>query len=93
VGTGGFTQQIGFVGFLVRIGLTLRGAGAGGSGSGIGGTTARVTTGAGSALFVPVTFRGTRGDRPIAAVVAGGTVPAAAGPSSRIGSNPFTTTR
>jgi hypothetical protein len=97
VGAGGFTQQIGFVGFVVRIGLAFcDGRGAGSCAFRVYrpvGTVGTVGSGgrAGSITGLP----GVRGERPIpdSAVVAGGTVPAAAGPASRIGTSPFTATR
>jgi hypothetical protein len=94
VGAGGFTQQIGFVGFAVRIGLAFRG------GRGAGSCAFRVyrpvgTVGSGGRAGSITGLPGVRGERPIpdSAVVAGGTVPAAAGPASRIGTSPFTATR
>lgn len=54
-------------------------------------------TGAGSAGLLVRATLGDRSDGPIAASAVagatGGTVAAAAGPSSRIGTSPFTTTR
>jgi hypothetical protein len=94
VGTGGFTQQIGFAGFLVRIGLAFRG-GLGTTTAGVGSTgVVLIITGAGFPGVRSTGIRGARGDRPIpVSAVAGGSVPAAAGPSSRNGTSPFTTTR
>jgi hypothetical protein len=95
VGTGGSTQQIGFVGFFVRIGLAFSGAlGTATTGSRSAGVA--LITGAGRRFATAVL--GVCGERPICAsavlvAAAGGSVPAAAAPSSRIGTSPFTTTR
>jgi hypothetical protein len=89
VGTGGSVQQIGLVGFFAwtsRCGVAFFVS------RFCCGLTGRVLSGW---VVVITSFFG---GRPIAAsavalTAGGGTVPAAAGPSSRIGTSPFTTTR
>ena len=99
VGTGGLMQQMRLVGFG-------RFSSRGGVGRG---ATTSVRTGGSSILFAgiagvagilagllvagPVAGRPGECPRRDSAGPVGGTVPAAAGPSSRIGTSPFTTTR
>ena len=100
VGTGGWSHRhSGSVGFTVRTGLACRGAGGIGAGRSPAIGSPRPSANAGEVGTGDVAYgrvRGTDGPIPESAVAtggAGGKVPAAAGVSSRSGTNPFTTTR